>query len=230
MSVRIPAIFLVLSAIVGRAQTNLIDERPAQPRSAAAIAADEAARRALATPMPDREFACIPLSGAIDALREKTGVKVFVNWKSMEGIGIRRDIPVTVGLRGKTLAKALDTLLLVAGAERGKWGVEVDEGVIVVSSKDDLSKNVSVRVYDVRDMIGRPADDERQRRVTALVSLIENQIDSPSWKERGGQVGAIRELNGQLIVTQTPENQQQLIRLLGDVKSLFVDPAQHYRP
>jgi hypothetical protein len=65
--------------------------------------------------------------------------------------------------------------------------------------------------------------------VNALVRLIQDQIDSPSWKERGGQAGAIRELNGQLIVTQTPENQEKLIKLLDNVRALFVDPMQHSR-
>jgi hypothetical protein len=230
MSIRLSAVLLmVLPAIPCLAAIDESMERPIPPPSAAAIAADEAARQALAEPVTDQEFTRIPLSNAIGALREKSGAKVFVNWKSMAMIHVSPDTLVTVGIRGKTLKGALDAVFTVAGADREQWGIHVDDGVIVVTSNDDVSKNVSVRIYDVREMIGRPADDERQRRVNALVRLIQDQIDSPSWKERGGQAGAIRELNGQLIVTQTPENQEKLIKLLDNVRALFVDPMQHSR-
>lgn len=213
------------------AGSNEIREAPVESRPAAAIAADEAAQKALIAPMADHQFTGVRLSDAIKELRQKAGVPLFVNWKSMAMIHISPDFQVTVSLHGKTLKSALETVFTVVGTGRvGDWGISVEDGVIVVASKDDSSKNVSVRVYDVRDMIGRPAADERERRVDALVALIQDQIEPVSWKQRGGQVGAIRELSGQLIITQTPENQQNLIKLLEDVRALFVDPSQRLRP
>jgi hypothetical protein len=213
------------------AEANEIRESPVEPRPAASIAADEAAQKALIAPMPDQQFTGVRLLDAINELRQKAGVNLLVNWKSMALIHISPDTWVTVSLHGKTLKSALETVFTVVGADRvGDWVINVEDGMIVVTSKDDFSKNVSVRVYDVHDMIGRPAADERQRRADALVALIENQIEPASWKQRGGQVGAIREINGQLIVTQTPQNQQKLAKLLGDITALFVDPSQHYRP
>ncbi|MCS7032547.1 MAG: hypothetical protein NZ561_00975, partial [Phycisphaerae bacterium] len=49
------------------------------------------------------------------------------------------------------------------------------------------------------------------------ISLIEDTIDTNSWKTNGGS-GSIRELQGQLIVSQTPENQRELVRLLEQLR------------
>src|SRR5882724_2277479 len=43
-------------------------------------------------------------------------------------------------------------------------------------------------------------------------------VNTDSWKDRGGSVGALRELEGQLIVTQIPENHRQLVNLLDQLR------------
>ncbi|MEZ0265020.1 MAG: type II secretion system protein GspD, partial [Phycisphaerae bacterium] len=55
-------------------------------------------------------------------------------------------------------------------------------------------------------------------RMDALVKLIQDTADPTSWRDAGGSVGAVRALNGQLIVTQTPENQRQLVNLLEQLR------------
>jgi general secretion pathway protein D len=52
----------------------------------------------------------------------------------------------------------------------------------------------------------------------ALVKLIQETVDPTSWRDAGGSVGAVRALNGQLIVTQTPENQRALVNLLEQLR------------
>jgi hypothetical protein len=58
----------------------------------------------------------------------------------------------------------------------------------------------------------------RTELVDSIVKLIQDTVASESWKDNGGNVGSIRELSGQLIVTQTPENQRQLVRLLEQLR------------
>lgn len=198
-------------------------ERPVQEPTAAMVAANEAARQALIKPLPDLEFSRTTLSAAIATLREQTEANIFVNWKALGMVGVDRNVVVSVSLHGKNLRNALEVLLTLAGADRDACGLAVDEGVITVTSQDDLNKNVEVRVYDARDVIGHPTAADRQRRVDALVHLIEDQIDTPSWKDHGGSVGAIRELEGQLIVTQTPANQAKVMKLLKGVGALLAD-------
>jgi type II secretory pathway component GspD/PulD (secretin) len=54
--------------------------------------------------------------------------------------------------------------------------------------------------------------------VHEIIHLLIDTVDRLSWREAGGNVGAIRELSGQLIVTQTPENQRQVARLLEQLR------------
>jgi len=102
---------------------------------------------------------------------------------------------------------------------------------------------VNTRVYDVRDLIlsvddAPPnefagADSDRQtgtspsttqplsprdQSIKLIIGTIQDTIGPDSWKDRGGSVGSIREIAGQLIVTQTPENQAAIERLLGQLR------------
>src|SRR3954452_24703087 len=59
--------------------------------------------------------------------------------------------------------------------------------------------------YDIRGLLqgmkiadkgGSPAD-----MVDAYIKLIEDAVNPDTWKDNGGQIGMIRELNGLLVVT-----------------------------
>jgi general secretion pathway protein D len=58
----------------------------------------------------------------------------------------------------------------------------------------------------------------REELVESITKLIEDTVATDSWKDNGGSVGALRELQGQLIVTQTPENHRQLVNLLEQLR------------
>jgi type II secretory pathway component GspD/PulD (secretin) len=51
-----------------------------------------------------------------------------------------------------------------------------------------------------------------------VVDLIRETVDPESWRDNGGTVGAIRSLSGQLIVTQSPENQRQIANLFEQLR------------
>jgi general secretion pathway protein D len=62
------------------------------------------------------------------------------------------------------------------------------------------------------------AGPTREELVESITKLIEDTVATDSWKDNGGSVGALRELQGQLIVTQTPENHRQLVNLLEQLR------------
>jgi glycine cleavage system regulatory protein len=68
--------------------------------------------------------------------------------------------------------------------------------------------------------VGTPADagKTREQAVEDLTKLIQETVAADSWKDTGGQDGAIRELNGQIVVTQTPENQRRIGELLQQLR------------
>ena len=49
-------------------------------------------------------------------------------------------------------------------------------------------------------------------------SLMQETVDPESWRDNGGSVGAMRELDGQLIVSQTATNHEQIVHLLAQLR------------
>ena len=228
--------------------------------------ADRAVQAQLDRKLPEVKFDAVSLSDVIDFLRDVSGLNVFVNWKSLEAAGVERNTPVTAQLHDVKFSKALNIILAQSvGGGQTKLGYTLDEGVITISTADELAKNVVVRVYDIRDLIlsvpdfndapqfsldaaqnssgggggggvgqggggtaqvtntlfsgngtttTTTAGPTREELVDSITKLIEETVGSDTWKDNGGSVGALRELQGQLIVTQTPENHRELVALL----------------
>jgi beta-lactamase regulating signal transducer with metallopeptidase domain len=224
----------------------------AEERLAPDPAPDRAVQAQLDRQLPQVNFDAVGFSDVIDFLRDVSGANIFVNWKSLHTVGVDPNAPVTARLRNIKFSKALNIILDSVSGGKVKLGYTVDNGVISISTADDLSKNVIIRVYDIRDLIitvpdfdpkddgattaatppatTRPARSEgttrpaastaptRQEMVKSIIKLIEDTVATDSWKDNGGSVGALRELQGQLIVTQTPENHRDIVNLLDQLR------------
>ncbi|MBC7785825.1 MAG: hypothetical protein H7144_18510 [Burkholderiales bacterium] len=215
--------------------------------------------------LPEIRFQDVAFSDVIDFLRDTTQANIFVNWKALEAAGIDRNAPVSTRLRNVKFSKVLRTILeSVGGGATSQVSYTVDEGVITISTIEDLARNVETRTYDIRDLIisipdfqqpnvqnnndtgtdvtvggdngggggggggggnlfGGAGGEEQQNEedqltrtdlVEQITSLIRETIGVGTWKEDGGQLGTLRELTGQLVVTQTPEVHQQIQQLL----------------
>jgi len=116
--------------------------------------ADVMVRREMAKTMTELEADEMPLEDVIGFLRDYSGLSIHVKWNVLEVEGITRDTPVTVVLRNVTFEKALRTILDDVGGV-SPLGYIVDDGVITVSTRTDLSGMAysTTRVYDIRDLI-----------------------------------------------------------------------------
>jgi general secretion pathway protein D len=65
---------------------------------------------------------------------------------------------------------------------------------------------------------GQQAGKTRAAMVTEITQLIENTVARNSWIDNGGTVGSVREINGQLVITQTPNNLQKVSGLLKQLR------------
>ena len=112
---------------------------------------------------------------------------------------------------------------------------------------EEKPPEVVTRVYDLRDLmmnvgdypftgkIGVPAMKEfvhaggnggsgpatqptRADRVADLIKLIMDTVNVDSWRDNGGTAGAIRDLSGLLVVTQTADAHKQIETLLGQLR------------
>ncbi|MEK7730343.1 MAG: hypothetical protein AAB363_00645, partial [Planctomycetota bacterium] len=61
-------------------------------------------------------------------------------------------------------------------------------------------------------------DPERLSRVHSIINLIQDTVAPDSWRERGGSVGTINEINGQLVITQNSSSQRQIADLFGKLR------------
>ena len=237
-------------------------------------AAEAQAISLLNRPLPEVRFDAVALSDVIDFFHDVTGANLFVNWRALEAAGIQKTTPVTARLRDVKFSKALSTVLADAAGGSGKLSYTVDEGVITISTMEDLNKNTITQVYDIRDLLVIPPDvdeppsfglqrrdsayrvDPRSSAISAsarpsgpfaspggtpgtgsypgaaragvlpsnsqrteelvreIMDLIKDTVDRDSWIDNGGKVGSLRYLSGQLIVTQTPDTQRQVVSLL----------------
>ncbi len=81
-------------------------------------------------------------------------------------------------------------------------------------------------------------DPERNSRVQKMIQLIQDTISPDSWRQKGGTGGSIREINGQLVVTQNAAAQRQIRGLLDRlrqeraiqvaIEALFITVSSHY--
>jgi hypothetical protein len=109
-------------------------------------------------------------------------------------------------------------------AGTGKVAYKIDDGVIVISTADDLALNFVTRVYDVRDVL--PSGDkgaemtEDDPHAQALCRLITEAITPARNPATTRPSGWVQFLRGQIIVTTTPENQTKVERILDDLHQL----------
>ncbi|MGD0464905.1 MAG: hypothetical protein ABSB74_20665 [Tepidisphaeraceae bacterium] len=121
---------------------------------------DQAVQALLDHRLPSVSLPQVPLADAIDFLRDLTSANILVNWKALEADGIdKQSTQVTVTLHDVKFSKVLDIILKEAGG--GKLAYTIDEGVITISTADELNKAVVTRVYDITDLLINPNFDPR---------------------------------------------------------------------
>jgi hypothetical protein len=58
----------------------------------------------------------------------------------------------------------------------------------------------------------------RTEEIAEIKTLIADNVSRDSWRDAGGDTGAISEINGQLVVTQTRENQDSIVTLIDKLR------------
>jgi len=107
----------------------------------------------------------------IDALRQEGDVSITVNWSALEFMAIDRDTECRgISLENVKIETAIRFLLdnVSGGMEEG-LDFEVVDGVVRVSTIEDLNRNSFTRVYDVRDLL----------------------VKIPSFRSGGGMMGGM---------------------------------------
>jgi hypothetical protein len=156
LTLRVALVVLAALAVAVYLWRPLLGDHVLGPPLPAPPPLPPAAARLYATPVPAVVFDRLPLRDAVDRLRAASSANVFVNWRALEAAGVGRDAPVTLragpGGLGHVVRQLLDHVQQTTRSG-GRLGFTADEGVLTVSTDEDLAGNLSIRVYDVRDLV-----------------------------------------------------------------------------
>lgn len=233
--------------------------KPFGAAAAAETEADRMVRQRLREKLKELDFDGYRFDQVIGFLRDFTGLSIHVKWSVLENAGYTKEQTISIHLSNVPVEKALEVILEdIGGAVPGSRGLgyAIDEGVITISTVDDLAQNKVARVYDIRDLIlhvpdfeGPPMDlsqitqarrteeggggeeglfggegmEEEEEAVTKkeIAEEIITQIKEVIAAKTGGTaelVSGISEMQGQLIVTQTPEIHDAIRNLLSQLR------------
>lgn len=79
---------------------------------------------------------------------------LVVRFRTLEEAGIERDKPITFQGRGLTAAQVLWVILAEAGGPDTRLGYEgFDNNLLIVSTREDLDRDLLVRIYDVSPLL-----------------------------------------------------------------------------
>jgi type II secretory pathway component GspD/PulD (secretin) len=97
------------------------------------------------------------LERVLDFLRDNTGTNMLVNWKALGDAGVDRNAPISVKLRDVPFRRVLSQVLAAVGGT-AQLDFAVEDGIIVISTKDDLAASSPPKVvtYDISDLLVQP--------------------------------------------------------------------------
>jgi hypothetical protein len=142
MRIRTALMMFMLLGLIGTA------DRPAaaqsrQPRSL---------RNLLDTVQPELKFTDVPLTDALDYIRDTNDINLTVDWKSLESVNIDREALINVHLHDVTLRKALNVILNEAGAGN-VLTFYVQDNVLNITTQAKADTIMYTKVYDVQDLL-----------------------------------------------------------------------------
>jgi hypothetical protein len=193
-------------------------------------ASDAEVYAALHRPIPEITYNKTPLGDVIRDLRRRLDINVHVQAEQLAANGIELSKTVSLTLKNVPAQRVLALLLEDAGADVA-LGFDVLDGVLVISSRDALEKQMVLRTHSIADLIADGAPhaapltrDERAERgeeiIGEIAELIRDTIAPDSWVDTGGGDGVIRDVAGVLAIRNTPDAHQLAHALLEGLRTV----------
>lgn len=200
--------------------------------------ADRAVKSRLAlTVFPKVEWEDTALDAVITFLRNNTGINFFVSKAVREKSP--DELKVSLTFREVSAEAALRNVV-----DNLKLAYTVADGMVQITTAEDLRRSKVVEFYDVRDLTAKignfpgidinlnpsgagagasmeeeeDAGGEELKTIETdrLIDMIKQAVDPVSWNEDTSNT--IVDKSGTLVVRQTPENQRRIRKLLADIR------------
>jgi hypothetical protein len=157
------------------------------------------------------DFVETPLAEVMNFIAKKHEIDIKFDQKALTDLGITTDRPISKSVSGVSLRSALNLLMrdldLVA---------VIRNEVLLITTPDEANKWLSIKVYDIRDLVPEAGYDK-------FVKDIMRQVAPTTWDEVGG-AGSVSHFSSSgidaLIVSQTAPVHEDLENLLADLRRL----------
>jgi hypothetical protein len=170
-------------------------------------------KRALSSPLGGvgLDYADSPLEAVISDLQERCGLPIQIDTAALDNNGIGPDAPVTINVRNITLQSGLRLILRPL-----QLTYVIKDEVLMVTTQEEADSQITVCVYDVRDLI----DGSRPESLTDLTNVLTSCIRAEKWQANGGK-GSIRSYSPNLLViAQTQAVHDQIRKLLETMRQM----------
>lgn len=149
-------------------------------------------RRILRQQLPAVTFEEAPLDQVVDWFRTTLNVNLVVAWQVLEPLSVTKDKGISMDVKEVRVSEALWLLLNEAGGADVPMAYQASGNTIIISTKEELNKEMIVKAYDVGDLLIRVPRFEGP------------SIDLSQTQSAGGQGGG-----GQSIFQDTNDDEQE---------------------
>jgi len=216
------------------------DTEPAEQHDARTL-------KGLQVVIPKLDFTNLEFKDVVDFFRNASSVNFHCNWPALQAANIDPKVPVNLSLTNPTVQKALE-LVLQDLSTNTKVTYVIEDGVVRISTRDELARNPVQKIHPVGDILAAMAElqplrdpdmkhcfgsngttrpvgtDDAAPASDPKFELVHTLMDvitrtiEPNSWAPAGTVGSISFLNDDFVVTQTLQNQQQVTDLLSSMR------------
>jgi hypothetical protein len=159
----------------------------------------------------------LSFDAAIDALRRMSGVTIWIDRSELPKDATDDMAPISLHLSDASLSDALDALTL-SKAHDVLLGYTLEDGIVLLTSRDDADRNELTLLYDVRDLLAFENAGQRDEAINALMDLLWNAIDPGGLNADTARQHKVHEIGGRLIVTDNWMAQQRVANMLNTLR------------
>lgn len=100
------------------------------------------------------DFKDIPLENALAYIQKTTGVNMDINWAALERVGIEKETAISMNIPDATAETIMERMIEKISPDKSSaaaWAV--DNGILTVSSEQQINSRTVTEIYDVRDLL-----------------------------------------------------------------------------
>lgn len=177
--------------------------------------ADARLRDRLARRVPSVRYDAVPFEEVMEHVRDLGRLNVVVHWPAMSFADVERDDPISLKLHDVSLGQLIRLILEQAGGGETELAADLRDGVLIISTREDLSIRTIRRVYDVDDLVY-----VREARVAEYV----NRVFEAVAKYSGRDLSNDPETAARVVVAILSEQDEDPCELLIELIQMNVDP------